>query len=85
MKRPGRILLLTFVLTVAFASAQTQLPHFDNIIIVVQENRTPDNLFGSIPTTTLCNSEDPFETGVDIENCGYQGTHQVFLASRDLG
>jgi phospholipase C len=52
------------------APAQT-LPHFDHIIIVVQENRTPDNLFGSTPTTAKCQiAEDPFEPGVDIENRG---------------
>jgi len=38
--------------------------------VIVQENRTPDNLFGSGPARTPCNSEDPFEPGVDIENCG---------------
>jgi hypothetical protein len=44
---------------------------FQHIVIVVQENRTPDNLFGSTSAITPCNSEDPFEPGVDIKNCGY--------------
>ncbi len=33
MKRPGSILLLALTLTATFAVAQSQLPHFDNIII----------------------------------------------------
>ncbi len=54
------------------------LHHFDHIIIVFQENRTPDNLFGSTPGSSLmCGSSDPFEHGVDIENCGmHYGTPQ---------
>jgi hypothetical protein len=45
---------------------------FSHIIIIVQENRTPDNLFGSYPGLgSSCGSEnDPFETGVDIDNGG---------------
>jgi hypothetical protein len=41
-------------------------PAFKHIILIVQENRTPDNLFGSNPT---------FERGVDISAVGtVQGT-----------
>jgi phospholipase C len=47
MKFASRSLLLVS-LAATFAYAQT-LPHFDHIIIVVHENRTPDNLFGSNP------------------------------------
>ena len=36
-------------------------PVFKHVVIVIQENRTPDNLFGSNPT---------FEPGVDISNQG---------------
>src|SRR5277367_4662435 len=36
-------------------------PSFSHVIIVVQENRTPDNLFGSNPS---------FEPGVDIATSG---------------
>jgi hypothetical protein len=63
---------LAFMIAIAattFSSSQT-IPHFDHIVVIVQENRTPDNLFGSGPARTPCNSEDPFEPGVDIENCG---------------
>jgi len=44
--------LFGFVLS-AFASP----PHFEHIVIVIQENRTPDNLFGGNPS---------FEAGVNI-------------------
>jgi phospholipase C len=67
-----RILLSSF-LAATFAYAQTIPPQtFSHIIIVIQENRTPDNIFGSTPKRgTNCAGEDPFETGVDIENGGY--------------
>jgi phospholipase C len=82
MKRS--ILCMLIALGAALASAQT-LPHFDHIIIVFQENRTPDNLFGSAPGSSLaCGGNDPFEHGVDIENCGHQGSSMVWLAARDL-
>jgi phospholipase C len=54
------------------ASAQIHPGTFKHIIIVVQENRTPDNLFGANPSHTgRCGTEDPFVPGVDIENGGY--------------
>ena len=46
------------VLWASFALAQSQITH---VIIVVQENRTVDNLFGSNPT---------FEPNVDIATSG---------------
>jgi phospholipase C len=51
-----RILLIAS-LAATFTYALT-LPHFQHIIVIVQENRTPDNLFGSNPT---------FLSGVDIQ------------------
>lgn len=65
--------LLLCGLTASPASAQA-IPAgtFKHIIIVIQENRTPDNLFGAGPSKPgSCNSEDPFEPGVDIEAGGY--------------
>ena len=48
MKVASRILLLSFALVAAFAYAQTNnIPHVQHVIVVIQENRTPDNLFGS--------------------------------------
>lgn len=52
------------------AQAQT-LPTFRQIVVIFQENRTPDNLFGSAPSGgTTCGSEDPFDPGVDVRNGG---------------
>jgi phospholipase C len=42
MKRATRSLLLLASLSATFACAQTTFQH---IIVIVQENRTPDNLF----------------------------------------
>jgi phospholipase C len=71
MKLAIGIVLVLFS-SAALTRAQDNLPHFSHIIIVIQENRTPDNLFGSYPSKTPgCGTEDPFESGVDIENGGY--------------
>jgi hypothetical protein len=47
---------------------------------------TPDNLFGGNPSTHPCGSEDPFETGVDIESGGkaYGYPNLVCSTSRHL-
>lgn len=50
-------ILLLASLAATFVHAQT-LPTFQHIIVVIQENRSPDNLFGSNPT---------FVSGVDIQ------------------
>jgi phospholipase C len=72
MRSLSNLLLSLLFFGVALASAQT-IPAgtFKHIIIVVQENRTPDNLFGAAPAQAKCGVEDPFELGVDIENGGY--------------
>jgi phospholipase C len=60
MKRPNPstgLLLACFCLTISAQAA----PAFKHVIIVFQENRTPDNLFGSNPN---------FEPGVDIASAG---------------
>jgi uncharacterized repeat protein (TIGR03803 family) len=44
---------------------------FDHIVIIFQENRTPDNLFASAANiTSSCGGQDDFEPGVDIQNWG---------------
>jgi phospholipase C len=77
MKHFHRALAVFFVATLfpallaSFAAAQT-LPTFQHIIIVIQENRTPDNLFGAGPAKGYpCTTEESFEPGVDIEAGGY--------------
>ena len=78
------LLFCGFVVPIA-ANAQGSLPVFNHIVVIVHENRTPDNLFGSGPDRSPCNAEDPFEPGVDIENCGYDSTGKtVYLTPRAL-
>ena len=52
---------LCSLLLLASVCAYARSPQFSHIVIVVQENRTPDNLFGSNPK---------FEPGVDIATSG---------------
>jgi phospholipase C len=58
MNLPKMVCASALVITAATAHAATAFKH---IIIVVQENRTPDNIFGSFPK---------FERGVDIQPSG---------------
>jgi phospholipase C len=77
---------LVFVSLVVSTITQSQaIATFQHIVIIVQENRTPDNLFGNTPSMSVCNSEDPFEPGVDIKNCGYDfNGNAIYLTSRHL-
>ena len=73
MRASGKTFIAWFpiLFLVTFAVAQTQQGPFKHIIIIVQENRTPDNLFGSHPAGTKCIPQpDPFEPGVDIVDGG---------------
>ena len=54
-------LFLCVLAAAAPARQAAAAPHFKHVIIVFQENRTPDNLFGSNPK---------FEPGVDIASSG---------------
>jgi phospholipase C len=62
MRRTVAVLTTAMMVWAATARAGTIFKH---IIVVVQENRTPDNLFGSKPT---------FEPGVDIATSGPTST-----------
>jgi phospholipase C len=68
MKFITRIFVLLAVFAATLASAQT-LPTFKHIVIIVQENRTPDNLFGAGALSGSCNRVE-FEPGVDIADGG---------------
>lgn len=77
MKHFAKLTLLSIVFLAIIAAAQNG--PFKHIIIIVQEDRTPDNLFGAgddltganLASTGACNQENPFETGVDIVDGGY--------------
>jgi phospholipase C len=60
-------------LFVPLASAQAQLQPgmFSHVIIIVQENRTPDNIFGvGAAGPSGCTTQAPFMPGVDIVSGG---------------
>lgn len=65
-----RCLSLLYILGATFALAQIQPETFKHIIIVVQENRTPDNLFGAAPSVAKCGVEDPMK---NIDQTGDNG------------
>jgi phospholipase C len=46
----------SLVISIGGIPARAQIPHFEHIVIVVQENRTPDNLFQGLcgPDRSLC-------------------------------
>jgi hypothetical protein len=64
--------LLLFGVVAATAQFNTPIQH---VIVVIQENRTPDNLFGSNPA---------FENGVNITNVGKMGGSSVNLQSTPM-
>jgi len=73
MRLKTKILLMLPFLVATFAVAQTYKapPPFKHIVIIFQENRTPDNLFGAgAGSLSTCGGEDQFEPGVDIDNGG---------------
>ena len=70
MGLPTKILLVPLLIFAA-ALALAQNGPFKHIIIIVQENRTPDNLFGAGHGIGICNTPNPFEPGVDIVDGGY--------------
>jgi phospholipase C len=61
MKPPATAIAILFLLGSTFARAQQERNRFDHVVVIIQENRTPDNLFGSNPN---------FEPGVDIATSG---------------
>ncbi|HVM91411.1 MAG TPA: alkaline phosphatase family protein [Terriglobales bacterium] len=65
-----RTILALLALSISLSAQQ-----FQHIVIVIQENRTPDNLFGSNPY---------FEPGVDLATSGLSGTQTIQLASIPL-
>jgi phospholipase C len=74
-----------FVVSLASASCWAQAQPFSHIVVIFQENRTPDNLFGAAVASQACAGQDDFEPGVDIQNWGYiNGTNHQCFVSRPL-
>lgn len=76
MKFAAKSLLLLIALATAFAYAQNNISQIQHIIVVVQENRTPDNLFGSdaFAQTRLL-------PGADLAQLGKCGNVEIQLQS----
>jgi phospholipase C len=75
-----KILLLSVSFAASLAYAQTNIPQVQHVIVVIQENRTPDNLFGS----------DAFAQtrqlpGADLVQLGKCGNVEIQLQSLNLG
>src|SRR5271157_4467759 len=69
-------ILLFIALGTTLAYGQTTNTPFQHVIVIVQENRTPDNIFGSNPT---------FEQYVNVSKYGLvPGGNQVLLQPRPL-
>jgi phospholipase C len=71
MKLATKLMLLISLMATVAVAQTIPAGTFKHIIILVMENRTPDNLFGSNPAIHTCGSEDQFEQGVDIDNGGH--------------
>ena len=74
-----RLVLFSILFTAVAANAQWATgptykapPHFSHVIFIIQENRTPDDLFGGAPIVTnpACGSFNGFANGVDLANGG---------------
>jgi hypothetical protein len=74
-----RITVLFIVLTSFAANAQwsqgppyQEPPQFSHIVFIIQENRTPDTLFGGpgLIGTAVCGDWNGFASGVDLANGG---------------
>lgn len=67
-------LLTAFAANAQWATGPTYTapPHFSHIIFIIQENRTPDTLFGGAPSALNppCAGWNGFASGVDLANGG---------------
>lgn len=60
-------LIAALFLLVAAQPAAAQLAHFEHVVIVVQENRTPDNLFYAICGARPCSTHPKDNSTYDIQ------------------
>jgi len=61
---------LLLVSSLAVVAAQAQITHFQHIIVIFQENRTPDNLFYALCTNFPC-STNPNNTQYNIQTANW--------------
>jgi len=62
--------VLVLVLSLAVVAAHAQIPQFQHIMIVFQENRTPDNLFYALCANSPC-STTPNNTQYNIQTANW--------------
>jgi phospholipase C len=80
-------LLMAFAVTSQSAWAQpatyTPPPHFSHIVIIVQENRSPDTLFGGAPivSSPVCGGFNGFKPSVDLANGGANNYSGLMMCS----
>jgi phospholipase C len=67
-------LFVVFIANLQSAHSQTYTPppHFSHIVIIIQENRTPDDLFGGAPVapSSKCGGFNGFTRFIDLANGG---------------
>jgi phospholipase C len=70
--RHGILSFLVFPALLAISPAQAQtIPNFTHIVVIVQENRTPDNLFYGLCTSQNLCSTNPTSTQYDIQTSNW--------------
>ncbi len=67
----NRLIPLTLAALCVTAPASAQITSFQHIILVVQENRTPDNLFYGLCTTPSACSTQPAPKQYNIQTTGW--------------
>jgi phospholipase C len=68
----NQLLPLTLVAVLCLtAPASAQITYFEHVIVVVQENRTPDNLFQGLCTTPSACSTHPSSQQYNIQTTGW--------------
>ena len=69
----NRLFPLTLAALCLMAPASAQITSFQHIILVIQENRTPDNLFQGLCTTPSACSTQPGPRQYNIQTTGVAG------------
>jgi phospholipase C len=67
----GRLLLLALAALSLIAPASAQTTSFQHIILIIQENRTPDNLFQGLCTNPAACSTQPGPRQYNIQTTGW--------------
>lgn len=68
----GLFLLVGMFSSIAFAQLLTTPTNFQHVVVIVQENRTPDNLFQGLCTSpSICNSVNPTTSQYNIQTSNW--------------